>query len=193
MCQVCQKKGALYHINTSFSWKLFNKKRNLRFFSIPRKEWRRLYSDAHSKENFKKWLKWTLFTQKKNLLLAYNTSPLTGIIGLYTFRYLRLYINDFLSLEKKLSTKEEVLDLERNHNFLDAIIRQENLEGDLIEFLKNQEVTEDNDIIDIMKLKVNASQHLHYLNYYDKESMKWIEDMDQEEEKVSDQENHLRI
>lgn len=170
----CGGKGAFYKDRTQLTWKVF-KHRRFRSFFIPRKKWRKVYTDVHSKEQFKAWLKMVLFP-KGSAFVEYNASSFFNLSGIYTHRYLRLYIKDFLRLEQQLNSKESITQLDAEQNVLDEVIRQENLKEELFLFLEKQNIEITDSIKKLFLKKTNSSYHLDYKEYYDEESISWIKE-----------------
>lgn len=172
----CGGKGALYNTNTQLNWKLLTKKKKFSGLLIPRKKWRSVYQDVHSKEQFKEWLSMILFPKSKHTFLEYNSSPVFQNAGLYTHRYLRLYLKDFIKLQNQMTSKESIIQLDSTYNLLNEIIRQENLKDELFQFLNQQHIEITDSIKALFKRRINSSYHLHYKDYYDEESINWIKE-----------------
>ena len=184
----CQGKGGLYNRITS---RIFTGLYNLKFpvktvkafineLIKPIDKWQYLYSDWNNPELFREWLK-LIFDPKRNFDLKekYGFSPISQYGGFLTYRYLYLYSKDI----KKLYTKKYVgninklYDFDENNNLLDYVIRNENLENDLIDILNKIGISLSDKIIDEINSfgKTNTSKRKKSIkSYYDRKSSNLI-------------------
>lgn len=145
----CDLKGGLYGYTTrsklsvkGLGWKNHPcHAANILFHSILFKDsklWRGCYSDVNNPECFKTWL--TVINDSKYLLelpefLAF--SPTSSFLGLYTYRYLRLFCkNSYLIMNNVVRTYNQILEYEAENNYINFFIKTESLNNDLIEALE---------------------------------------------------------
>lgn len=172
----CAGKGSFYHSNTQMKWKTFLPFRNFNYFLIPRNKWKKVYADVNSKENFKAWLKLVLSDKRKKDFLEYGISPISKYYGFYTFRYFRIYWKEFKKAEKLIHSISSINQIDKDYNVVDKMIYQENLNEELLQFLKSKNYPINQDILQLSTERTNQSIHKNYKYYHDQETISWIND-----------------
>lgn len=182
----CQKRGGLYNYLTSpYQIKLLSKKglnfliRNisgLEYSKLNRNKWESLYSDPYNIQNFNSWLNLLLDKSRHDIGEGYKMSKISKFAGFFTYRYLRLYTyNHKFDLIKSY---QDLVNYDNNENFMDIILRNENLDENIIDiseklgFTKNELKT----ILSKNKSKTNVSKRSHnYRTYYSNRSVELVE------------------
>lgn len=138
--------------------------------SKPIKTWQKVYSDHTNPVLFKEWLLLVLSQSRKyDLGLSYGFNSLSSFVGYLTFQYLQLGIRDF-----KKTYKTEIIDfdslreLDRKQNIINAVIRMESINDDLIQTLSLAGYTLNNDQLDLINSydRVNKSSRERHLSFY---------------------------
>lgn len=137
--------------------------------------WKRLYSDPYNIENFNHWLRLILSSEKYSTGEEYKTNRMSEFAGFLTYRYLRLYTyrRQFNNIDSEVRLEE--YDVEEN--FMDFIIRTENLNDDLMQLASklgyNMETV--NNILDESKERSNSSnRNRDYRPYYSDQSISLV-------------------
>ena len=173
----CMKQGGLYSKlvdkkNYSFKNKI---KKPLLFFQNATL-WKKLYSDSNNEKHFRRWL-WLLLSNRSTPVVeGFNRYPISTFAGLLTFRFLRLYTYNKDIEIKEIKNLGQLEDFYKLKNFMDIIIKNENIEKEL---LLNANVfgTTDvilNEVFEKFKKKSNASKHKKYESYYDLKTMQLV-------------------
>ena len=126
--------------------------------------WSDLYSDPYNSKNFRIWLKSILNSKKKDQLAEhYYFSSFYKKFGYMTFRYLVMFTNpdNRKQLFHNLNKYSDLLDFDKNFNFINYFIKVENLQSDLNELFAKLDLKVTNDI-EI----VNPSKRNRDINYY---------------------------
>jgi len=139
----------------------------------PTRQWTHLYSDPENPQLFQQWLHWLYDNRRKyDLGEGYGFCPISNHSGLFTYRYMKLYsdsIVNFYNKDSILATYSGMMEFDRSHNMLNATIRNENLESDLIEAIESAgyklDETQKQLILNGKSNKTNTSQH-HDSSYY---------------------------
>jgi len=104
----------------------------------PTRQWQKLYRDHNNPDLFRNWIK-LIFNPKRRLDLKekYGFSPISKHSGFFTYRYIYLYSKDLKNIYSKrhVGTVEKLIEFDKNHNILDDVIHNENLEDDFIRIL----------------------------------------------------------
>jgi len=161
------------------------------------KMWQRTYIDHENPECFRKWLKMVFGDRTRNdyfrgegyshlpQCFPLNKQPLTDLLGLYSFRYLRMHCRnrDDLMDGDKFTTMAQLRRFDRDNNFLDGVIRTEQLEDDLIRVLREAGYPLKDPQIEIVRNessnKRNKSRHKPANFYYDDETIDLVKRHDQ--------------
>ena len=100
--------------------------------------WMEVYSDSNSPELFRRWLKALLDSPgRRDLRGKYNTSPLSGFAGLYTYRYCYLFHDtDAHLFDGSISNMQALMEADRKHNMVDHVIRMEDITEGIMEMLR---------------------------------------------------------
>lgn len=143
----------------------------------PIEMWQDVYRDVSDIHNFRQWIR-LIFAPERRMDIGegYFYSPISNTNGLLTYRFFKL----FTSLDNQLyddSFDTSLMGLNKSWEdtgFIDAFIRQEELESDFIAALKkaNVELTEQQ-IIEIKEArnnKTNTSSRKNASHYYDEET-----------------------
>lgn len=150
--------------------------------SLQRKDpkiWQKLYSDPYKKENFHEWLKLILSEQGHEIGEAYKINPIASFCGLLSFRYLKLYTKH--DGFKGIGNYEELKAFDQQANFMDLIIKNENLNEGMYEFAKRMNFSEQelSAILENFKERTNTSKRdRDYRNYYDQASIDLVGESD---------------
>jgi hypothetical protein len=126
----------------------------------------KLYNDFNNIDNFKKWLN-IVFNLKSpqfhqceiypNKMAEHNVGPMTS-------RFITFYqLNDW-----------SVLGDINKDNLVDYYIRQENMNKDIKEIMLS--ITNKNSVFE--NIQLNSSQHKHFSEYYDEETLKLVSTKD---------------
>ena len=159
---------------------IFNSYRGLRSeCNKPVNIWQECYRNPEEVANFRRWLKLIYNPNRAyDLGIGYGQNPLSKVAGLMTYRYCRLYTQNFFEESKKqqLTTITELTNFEREFNILDETIQVENLESDLISVLQkaNYQLSPEQYNSIIQSPKTNKSKHLDTSDYYDAETIDLI-------------------
>ncbi len=189
----CQKMGWLYSELTkeyTFSGehsyfgeegiKFFIKKTlGMEYARLDPEIWKKIYSDPFNFENFNSWLELVLSPDKFYIPGGYKKNKMSDFAGFFTWRYLRLYTyrRKFLSIH----SKEELLDYDRNENFMGLIIRNEALDDGIIELAKKIDFDLDklNKILSKYQERTNKSERIRdYRKYYNDKSISLVSQYD---------------
>ena len=125
-----------------------------------------------------------MLLEEENLVVSenYKKHPIAKEIGFLTYQYLKLY--NFHSNERiaQLNNYEDVLNFDRENNFIDLIIFNESIHKDLIHNATLIGSTND-EMEELLNKrfhkKVNASQRNNdYQTYYDEETIELVRKKD---------------
>lgn len=138
---------------------------------------RDLYNDPNDVQNFRKWLK-LMFSKENRISVGegFAFSIVSDVAGLYTYRYLKLFIKDVneLFLGKKLTNTNALNEFDSLNNATDWMIKTENLEADFLAMLDAADIHITNHLRQVVLekggKKTNASKHLPSRDYYDQET-----------------------
>ena len=153
---------------------VFNQRR------IEKNEWAALYKDVNDPFLFRKWL---TMMNKPDLFTAigegYPEWTGSNIVGLMTFRYLKLFCSTTADNAKlrTLSSLEQIIEFERENLIINRFIRQESLELDMSNFLESIGAINSTDSRELLssKQKSNTSSRKRDLRfYYDQESIELV-------------------
>jgi len=145
-----------------------------------RPDWKALYSDARNEANFRAWLKLVLGPEGRHIAKeGYSASPVSGVIGFMTFRFLALTTayDKWNGEGRNARTYEELTAFADAHTVTSRILRMETLNEELHELLHTigKKVSmEDLEAIG----KTNASSHRKYDTYYDDETYRLVAERD---------------
>lgn len=144
-------------------------------FRKDRKAWNKAYADGSDPEAFRTWLKLILDpVNAKFLGEGYGESDISKYCGFMTYRYLYLCCKDHEKLTKLgFSDFESVKSFDKKNCYINSVIRQENLESDLIDILQERfSLNNEQKNIIINAKKTNTSKRsLKLSDYYDKETV----------------------
>ncbi len=170
----CTGQGQVYRRVTRRSWG-GHWRRCSREWRKPVTTWRNVYGNADDPALFRQWLRLILDeTRAYDLGEPYGSSGLCSFAGFYTYRYLWLYSRDLGPLLDSASvcTAEQLRQYDAENNLLDAVIRNESLEDDLIHALSvagcTLSVEQENRIRS--SGRTNTSKHKNVGSYYDRET-----------------------
>lgn len=148
-----------------------------------------LYSDSKNPDNFRKWLEIILdqdSNKKYTFGDGYALSPISSYAGIYTYYYLQLFSSNITNLyNNTLQNENDLKRFDKENNILDFVIRTENLNADLLEFVKKIGCNLDEEIIESFKphwhknkdTNTNSSSRVKDLGYYyDKKSIDLVAD-----------------
>ena len=148
-------------------------------FNKPIKEWAAVYKNIKDPECFRRWLK-LIFNQDRKLDIrgGYSECSISNFAGLLTFRYCRMYQKHFFRKKnyKGIKNVKELKEFDKENNIIDIIIKNENLEEDLIDAIKKIGYNLDDKTIKSIKneRKTNVSKHLDSSFYYDEETINLV-------------------
>lgn len=183
----CDSKGVIYNRTTRPKYQKFkglgwteHPAAALKIFmtsmgSDPTK-WERTYDDVNDVGAFRQWVR--MINDPKHLCdlgEGFGAAPVSNVIGLKTFRYLKLFC--FKSNETRdlyaLATLEDALSRMENQCFIDYTIQNENLEHDLFDALEQANIaipaTAKAEILSAPKSNT-SSRRSSAAHYYDAET-----------------------
>lgn len=152
----------------------------------PVRQWRDSYADHDDPAHFQAWLK-LVFDKSRRFDIAegFGFSPVSERFGLITYRYLKLFthLDDALYSDRTLSTFEGVKLAFEDKRLVNYIIRNENLEEELLEAiaLAGYELSgQDRDrVLAAHADKTNASKRRSAAYYYDEETLSMVAEREQ--------------
>ena len=97
------------------------------------KVWSKLYSDPFKIKIFSSWLKLILSVGKHDIGEKYNTSKMASFAGFLTYRYIKLYTYGGKKYAKKIGSLFELIKINKSRNFIDIIIKTENLHRNILD------------------------------------------------------------
>ncbi|HEX6293464.1 MAG TPA: hypothetical protein VFZ66_30060 [Herpetosiphonaceae bacterium] len=190
----CDRRGALYHRLTSRKQWLFTLLTNPALAirrlpqerQKPQRAWRNAYTSVDDPQVFREWL-YLMFDadRKHDIGEGYGRTAISSFAGLLTFRYIYLYSRDIRELAQQPDLIRNLDDLrafDRQNNVLDAIIRNEQLEDDLIDVLRQCGVNLTEAQIHAIRSakKTNTSSRKRGVEYYyDRETLELVRSKDQ--------------
>lgn len=146
--------------------------------SKPRAEWQSSYANSDDPECFRRWLKLALDPERAlDLREGFGFSWIARSAGLLTYRYVKLFTNIGESLYDTDvdSTPDALID---EMGFVDAFVRTENLENDLVAAIDAAGVALDDSqraaILESANNKTNTSKRRSAGFYYDAETLQLI-------------------
>lgn len=134
-------------------------------------KWQDTYKDVNDAEAFRTWL-FRIHDQKylHHIGEGFGSHSLSQFSGLLTYRYLKLFCTKAEEATKLygLSTFDQLLDYDNKCCFIDRIIRNENLEIDLVNALEDfgVELSSQTKAELLTRPKTNASSRKHGPGYY---------------------------
>ena len=146
----------------------------------PAATWRRLHADPADPSRFREWLKLSLDSRRRfDLFRDFGQSSISGFAGILTFLYELLYLNDNAALFRRGQIPDiaALVQHDEAHNVLDATIRTERLEEDLVVALRKSgyELTERQTERIASAGRTNRSSREHSLaSYYDAETAELV-------------------
>ena len=143
-----------------------------------RVQWKKVYANSFDPELFRQWLKYILIEKKNDIGEGYGTSDLSDFAGLLTYRYLKLFTYNFHVNLRDIVDYENLEDFDKKNNFIDMVIKTENLNESLIENASKMGIPTQ-EIIDILKHfndRTNASERNDYRQYYDGETKELVKE-----------------
>jgi hypothetical protein len=150
--------------------------------SKPAPEWRAVYADPHSPDQFREWLA-RVHDPDRTLEFepSYAASRFRHIAGFATYRYCRLYADDFDAVMASPTSGQMARALEGS--FLpDAMIRTEYVGNDLLAAVRKAGYDVDDaleqEVLNRAAKPVNQSDHLPYTAYYDDDSVELVAERD---------------
>lgn len=179
----CDNKGAVFSLVTKSS--NFNKFRGVDWKHIPYaafhallaglyknpEKWKRTYKDVNDASAFREWL--YMMHDKKywyDFGEGYGASSLSGIAGLLTYRYIKLFCSKKgeSGNMNALSTFDSLANYEKENCFIDYFIRNESLESDLFKALElsGVEISRENKAEIMSSPRTNTSSRKNGPDYY---------------------------
>jgi hypothetical protein len=134
--------------------------------------WRRLYQDPRDAGAFREWL-CRMFepAHAYDVSLDYAASTTSGFAGLLTFRYASLFWSDTRPLFGRDGVRSvaELQDVDREHNVVDFMLRNETLAADLVSVLRAVGHVIDDSLLKTLQRerRTNSSTHYPAAYYYD--------------------------
>ena len=133
-------------------------------------QFRELYSDSSSKENFRRWLSLILDDLNGEWPLPdlYSSSKMKTSVGLMTHSFIRMATNfkKWKSQGRHSASVEEARNFMHDENIIDRFIKTETIDQDVLELLA--QVGKRFSLSDIVSnKKTNKSRHDDYRYYYD--------------------------
>ncbi len=145
--------------------------------------WRRLYADVTNPALFREWVRRLHDPRHRHAVgEGYAESPIHRHSGFLTYRYALLYVRDPAALyTAKVASPAGLKSVIDQGSLLDAVIRNERLEDDLLDALRQCGVSLDADRVALIRAgnRTNASQRSRDLNlYYDQETRELVRERD---------------
>jgi len=154
--------------------------------SKPVGAWRDAYRDPEDADRFRRWLRLVFsYDRRFDLGEGYGFSGLSAYAGLLTYRDGKLFFDDVSPLFGRAcpAGPAELRRFDREHNVLQAVVRTESLEVDLVAALETAgyEVPEDvrARILGGAGGKTNTSKHRAPSEYYDDETTELVRKREQ--------------
>ncbi|PSB09560.1 hypothetical protein C7B62_12770 [Pleurocapsa sp. CCALA 161] len=152
----------------------------------PMSLWKKTYADVENPRLFRDWLHLIFDPMRKyDLTEGYGFSPISSFAGLLTYRYTCVHSN-VLKLNKLFNNTDiisfdQLLEFDKQNNLLNGIIRNESLEQDLIQVLKDvgYKLTLEEQEEIISRKKINTSKHKPSSFYYDDETVNMVRSREQ--------------
>lgn len=149
--------------------------------SKPIARWRNAYRDSESPEAFREWLCLLLDSRRRfDIGEGYGFSPISTQAGLLTYRYFKLFtkLGDELYSDTSLSSSERLSDVWNERRLVSFLVRNENLEEDLLMALDTAGVALSDDqkvtLLNARNNKLNASNRRATNFYYDQETIELV-------------------
>lgn len=200
----CDKRGSVYlqtsrKINTSYCWRQLPKEMGYKrsapgpFIRQMKHDlgkdpdvWNPLYTDSSDVAAFRKWIK-LMFDPAHALDVGegYGFSPLSQHAGILSYRFFKLFTGlDANIYNDKIDMSQASLpDLWKNFSFVDAFVRQEQLEEDFIQALEKAGIQLSDDDKSAIRAgknnKTNTSSRKSVSHYYDEETATLIQNREQ--------------
>ena len=169
----CTRKGSIYS-HMAKKPKLYKQSGIIRALKDPLSMVRdthavnKLYEDVNNIENFRIWVNLILEPSQISMGIEYKKSKFSKFAGLMSFRYLNLYCLYSPKAISSLSSYEQLLEYDSKNNFMNHVIRLENINSEMLKIshvfgLKKEEMA-----IQLKKhaKPLNKSKHLEYNEYY---------------------------
>lgn len=182
----CQNRGGLFErltnqkVSNKSGFKSYVYQRlGIEYPKLNESIWTELYSDNNNFENFNAWLKLILSENNHGIGEKYKKKELSNFAGLLTFRYLNLYTN-----RKKINTlknAEELKAFDSNENFIDIMLKNEELHEDIIGLSTRLNYSKEKLNVILKKYSKRTNKSLRqrdYRLYYDDESIQLVEKYD---------------
>ena len=141
--------------------------------------WGELYSDVRNTANFRLWLRTILEVGDHSIGEGYKESPMAHFAGLLTYRYIKLYTYEGRKAVRKLQSMNELLEYNRDNNFIDIIIRNEDIHGDLVAAASKLGYAAEKveQVVNSFQERTNKStRERDYTHYYDQEARQLVGD-----------------
>lgn len=145
--------------------------------------WTSFYSDVHSPENFRLWLR-TLHTDAGARATKgdYARSSISSFAGLYTFRFCRLFLDEEnLLYSGAITSPSELRRVNHSRNILQHVVRMENITEGILDMLRISRTTigkETEAQIRNMERTNPSSRRKDLSFYYDEETVELVQKMD---------------
>jgi hypothetical protein len=145
----------------------------------PIKTWRRLYSNQESPTLFREWLSFVFDRRRRyDFGEQYGYSSISTFAGVLTYRYVRLFSGNLSRIytDPSLNSIHQLRQFDEKYTVLDAVIRNEFLEEDLISVLRKAgyRLSEEQTTLIRSTQKTNISQHHPTGYYYDQETLELV-------------------
>jgi hypothetical protein len=143
------------------------------------RDWRACYQDVHDPDLFRAWLLRVLDPDHaRTVLPEYAATRLSRHAGLLTYRYLWLYSRRLRGLKRLRAT--ELADFDDAQNLLTDVIRNEQLEGDLVAALQRAGYTlGGQQLAEVAERpRTNLSEHDPVDRYYDAPTAELVRERD---------------
>jgi hypothetical protein len=185
------EKGGLFDRLTKKSTSLGVKKMGLGHFRDglheirkPTSLWQDAYGDPMNPSLFRKWLRLVMDPSRyRDLGERFSESSISGFAGFMTYRYCKLYLRNFFEPDvfDRIGTLDDLIHYDNDNCLIDLLVRQESLEDDLIEALKESGHTLTEEMVSIIRSgkenKVNRSERESGAGfYYDAETIQLVRD-----------------
>lgn len=197
----CQQQGSVYQQTTDSVNPRYYRRQLHREMGLPRttigkaliqsahdlkkdrRAWQAVYADSNDPSLFQEWLSMILAPEHRFALReGFGFSPVSQHSGLMTYRYLKLFtsLGDRLYSDAALSSQASVESNLQEWFIVDSMIRNENLENDLIAAIESAgyklNATDAEALISARDQKTNTSKRKAARYYYDERSSGLVEE-----------------
>ena len=146
--------------------------------------WSETYKSYECPKLFRKWLKLILEKRQRDLVRVwplYVKMPLPQTFGLMTYKYCSYFVKDFptQTVVTAINNIDDLKEFDEQNNILDATIKIESLEDDLVRAIQKAGYDVDDKILNIIEegkfKRINKSKRYNTGFYYNDETIALVE------------------